>query len=147
MLHQDLTAAAVSQAIQLAVAPVFLLAGIGAMLNVLSTRLGRIVDYARVLEARLLNSSGKEHAEIQARLAVLSKRARLSNTAIGLSGLCALLICTVIVILFLEVFLSIEVPTLIGLMFILAMLAFIAALLCFLREVYIATANLRIGPH
>jgi hypothetical protein len=147
MLYQDLTAAAVGHAIQLAVAPVFLITGIGAMLGVLASRLGRIVDFARSLESRLSVSGDKERGEIHKRLAVLSKRARLIYTAIGLSALCALLICAAIVILFLEVFLAVEVPSVIGVLFILAMLAFIVALLCFLREVYIATANLRIGPH
>ena len=147
MLHQDLTAAAVAHAIQLAVAPVFLLTGIGAMLGVLTNRLGRIVDFARVLEVQLLKSDEKERGEIHSRLAVLSKRARLINMSISLSAFCALLICAAIVILFMQVFLAVEVPSVIGVLFILAMLAFILALLCFLREVYIATANLRIGPH
>jgi len=61
--------------------------------------------------------------------------------------MCAPLICALIVILFLEVFLSLEMPSLIGVLFIIAMLDFIVALYCFLREVYIATANLRIGPY
>jgi len=147
MLHQELTAAAVGHAIQLAVAPVFLITGIGAMLGVLANRLGRIVDFARSLEARLSASDEKERSEIHRQLAVLSKRARLIYTAISLSALCALLICAAIVILFLEVFLSLEMPSLIGVLFIIAMLAFIVALYCFLREVYLATANLRIGPH
>jgi hypothetical protein len=145
MLHQDLTATAVAHAIQLAVAPVFLLTGIGAMLGVLSSRLGRIVDFARVLESKLAAASEKEHSDIPARLVLLSKRARLIYSAISLSALCALLICSAIVILFLEVFLSLEIPSVIGVLFILAMLSFIFALLCFLREVYIATTTLRIG--
>ena len=147
MLHQDLTAAAVGHAIQLAVAPVFLITGIGAMLGVLASRLGRIVDFARALESRLSASGEKERSETHRQLAVLSKRARLIYTAISLSALCALLICALIVFLFLEVFLSLEMPSLIGVLFIIAMMAFIAALFCFLREVYLATANLRIGPH
>lgn len=146
MFHQDLTATAVAHAIQLAVAPVFLLTGIGAMLGVLSNRLGRIVDFARVLESQLGAAGEKEHSDTQARLVLLSKRARLIYTAISLSALCALLICSAIVILFLEVFLSLEIPSVIGVLFILAMLSFIFALLCFLREVYIATTTLRIGP-
>ena len=147
MLHQELTAAAVGHAIQLAVAPVFLITGIGAMLGVLANRLGRIVDFARVLEARLSASGEKERSEIHRQLAVFSKRARLIYAAISLSAMCALLICALIVILFLEVFLAVQVPSAIGVLFIVAMLSFIAALYCFLREVYIATANLRIGPH
>ncbi len=147
MLDHGLNAAAVGHAIQLAVAPVFLITGIGAMLGVLANRLGRIVDFTRSLEARLSASGEKERNEIHRQLAVLSKRARFIYTAISLSAMCALLICALIVILFPEVFLSLEMPSLIGVLFIIAMLAFIATLYCFLREIYLATANLRIGPH
>ena len=110
MLHQDLTAAAVGHAIHLAVAPVFLITGIGAMLGVLASRLGRIVDFTRALESRLSASGEKVSSETHRQLAVLSKRARLIYKAICLSALCALLICALIVILFLEVFLSLEMP-------------------------------------
>jgi hypothetical protein len=53
---------AVAHAIQLAVAPVFLLSGIGAILAVMTNRLGRIIDRARVLEVRLDNASAELHA-------------------------------------------------------------------------------------
>ena len=43
----------IATVIQLAVAPVFLLAGIAGLLNVLSIRLGRVVDRVRVVETRL----------------------------------------------------------------------------------------------
>jgi Protein of unknown function (DUF2721) len=147
MISQGLSAAAVGHAIQLAVAPVFLITGIGATLGVLASRLARIVDSARVLEARLSASDEKGRTEIHKQLAVLSTRARLTYAAISLSALCALLICVLIQILFLEVFFSLELPSLIGVLFFIAMMALIMALICFLREVYIATANLRIGPH
>ncbi|HYA19184.1 MAG TPA: DUF2721 domain-containing protein [Burkholderiales bacterium] len=147
MLPQALDATALSHAIQNAVVPVFLLTGIGAMLAVLANRLGRIVDFARVLEGRLPASSEKERVDTHRRLTVLSRRARLIYAAISLSVLCALLICTVIVLLFVEVFLSLKIPGLIGVLFIVAMLAFIVALICFLREVYLATVTLRIGSH
>jgi len=147
MLPQALDATALSHAIQNAVVPVFLLTGIGAMLAVLANRLGRIVDFARVLEGRLSASSEKERVDTHKQLTVLSSRARLIYAAISLSVLCALLICTVIVLLFVEVFLSLKIPGLIGVLFIVAMLAFIVALICFLREVYLATVTLRIGSH
>ncbi|HXZ97692.1 MAG TPA: DUF2721 domain-containing protein [Burkholderiales bacterium] len=147
MLPQALDATALSHAIQNAVVPVFLLTGIGAMLAVLANRLGRIVDFARILEGRLSASSEKERVDTHKQLTVLSRRARLIYAAISLSVLCALLICTVIVLLFVEVFLSLKIPGLIGVLFIVAMLAFIIALICFLREVYVATVTLRIGSH
>ncbi|HUL40815.1 MAG TPA: DUF2721 domain-containing protein [Burkholderiales bacterium] len=147
MIGHGLTPTAVGHAIQLAVGPVFLITGVGATLSVLANRLARIVDSARVLEGRLSTSDEKERRDLHRRLAVLSKRARLSYAAISLSAVCALLICVLVQVLFLEVFLSVELPSLIGVLFIFAMMAFIFALICFLYEVYIATATLRIGPH
>jgi hypothetical protein len=50
---------AVAHAIQLAVAPVFLLSGIGAILAVMTNRLGRIIDRARVLEKNSMSRAWK----------------------------------------------------------------------------------------
>jgi hypothetical protein len=68
---------AVAHAIELAVAPVFLLTGIGAMLAVMTNRLGRVIDRARVLEERLDGASPESLATLRADLAVLSRRAKL----------------------------------------------------------------------
>jgi len=57
---------AVAHAIQLAVAPVFLLSGIGAMLAVLTSRLSRIIDRGRALEAQLAAHPGDAATRIQA---------------------------------------------------------------------------------
>lgn len=136
----------IAHAIQLAVAPVFLLTGIGALLNVLSSRLGRIIDRARVLENRVTGNLPHRDT-VEQELRILSRRARLINRAIGLSTGCALLICTLIAAMFLATFASFNVSIVIALLFVLAMLALIVALFSFLREVYLATANLRIGPY
>jgi Protein of unknown function (DUF2721) len=63
---------AVAHAIQLAVAPVFLLTGIGAILAVMTNRLGRIIDRARVLEERLEGASAGIHATLRTDLITLS---------------------------------------------------------------------------
>ena len=90
----------VAQIIQLAVAPVFLLAGIGAFLNVCASRLARIVDRARNVEPRLLASRGQEHGRLQGEMRILDRRIRLVNRAIFLTVLAAVLICLVVVLLF-----------------------------------------------
>lgn len=135
----------IAHAIQLAVAPVFLLAGIGALLNVLSIRLGRIIDRARKLEADTAKDV-PDRDTFEQELRVLSRRARLINRAISLATGAALLICTIIAAVFLAALADFDVTILIALLFVAAMLALIVALSSFLREVYLATANLRIGP-
>lgn len=136
---------AIAHVIQLAVAPVFLLSGIGAMLAVMTNRLARVIDRARVLESLLQASPGD--AGIHAQLATLSRRAALVGRSITLCTITALLICAVIAVLFLGAFLAFDASVAVALLFVAAMVAFFAGLLSFLREIFLATASLRIGAH
>ena len=146
-MHEVPTIGTVAHVIQLAVAPVFLLTAIGTLLSVMTNRLSRIIDRARLLEARLESAPSESVAGMHAHLATLSRRATLINRAITLSTTTALLVCTVIAILFLGDFLHFNITIPVACLFITAMLLLVLALLSFLREIFIATANLRIGPH
>jgi hypothetical protein len=136
---------AVAHAIQLAVAPVFLLSGIGAILVVMTNRLGRIIDRARVLEEKLDGASVEILAGLRADLAILSRRAKLISRAITLCTTTALFVCTVIAVLFLSAFLRFDATIPVALLFIAAMSTFFLGLVWFLREIYLATVTLRIG--
>jgi hypothetical protein len=137
----------IAHVIQLAVAPVFLLSGIGMVLTVLLSRLNRIVDRARLLEGQLPAASGAAQGPLHAELHTLSRRARLVSWAITLTTVSGLLVCLVIAILFIGHFLRIDLSgTIIG-FFIVAMLAIVAAFLFFLKEIFLGTATLRIGPY
>jgi hypothetical protein len=133
--------------IQLAVAPVFLLAGVGSMLMVLTNRLARIIDRARQMEDRY---QGSVDADLRRRLhrdlKVLSQRARLMSRAIAFCTACSLFVSLVIVVLFVQSLFEVYLHGLVPMLFIIAMGAFVVALLLFLREIHIATAALRIGP-
>jgi hypothetical protein len=137
----------IARVIQLAVAPVFLLSGVGVTLTVLTNRLSRIVDRARSLEGRLAAAAEAEKTGLQREVATLSRRAQLINRALTLSTTCALLVCFVIATLFIGAFLGLDLSGLIAILFVVAMLAFIGGLVSFLREIFLATANLRIGSH
>lgn len=101
ILNPIITATDLAQIIQLSVAPVFLLAGIAGFLNVMSGRLGRIVDRARVVGLRELRLSDPEQKTIcQMELRILWRRAKITNWSIGLCTAAALLVCTLIVSLF-----------------------------------------------
>ena len=137
----------VGRAIQLSVAPVFLLSGIGAMLAVMTNRLARVVDRARTVERGLDTAGNEERAAGHRELAVLSRRAKLIGWAITLCTITALFVCAVVAMLFVATFLGFAPTSAIALLFVGAMSAFFAGLVCFLREIFIATSNLRIGPH
>ena len=135
---------AVAHAIQLAIAPVFLLTGIAAILSVMTNRLGRVIDRARLLEAQLDGASPEMLATLHADLAVLSQRAKLNGRAITLCTTTALIVCIVIALLFISASLQFDATIPVTLLFIAGMLFFFLGLLCFLREIYLATKSLRI---
>jgi membrane glycosyltransferase len=136
----------VSHVIQLSVAPVFLLTAVGTILGVLSTRLGRIVDRARVQRERLVSAPPEKAASVREELRVLAHRRHLVNFAIT-SGVCAaLFVCVLIACAFVGSVLQVHVGTLLALLFVAALAAIVSALLAFLREVLLAVANNRIDP-
>ena len=133
-----------SRLIQLAVAPVFLLAGIAGFLNVMSGRLGRIVDRSRVVELRSLSlkdEAKRERAQVELR--VLRKRIRLNNWSIGFCTLSGLLVCMLVVTLFAGSYWGINVSGEIVVFFVAAMVALIVALVLFIQETLLATRTLR----
>jgi hypothetical protein len=135
----------VSHLIQLSVAPVFLIAGIGGVLGVMANRLSRIVDRARVVES-LLHTEAAGVGPVHEEMVTLEKRARIISSAIGLCTLTALLVCSVIAIMFLSALFAFSTGVPVSVLFIVAMLCFIVALLLLLREVLLATKTLRFGP-
>lgn len=142
-LHQSVD---IAHLIQVALTPIFLISAIGVTLNVLTSRLARIVDRARTLEDRVraaLHSADSK--EIHGALKVLERRAGWINGAITLITLSALFIALVVVMLFVNAFLRWDLSVFIACMFILSMTSLAAALLAFLIEVRIATNSLRIG--
>ena len=111
----------------------------------MTSRLGRIIDRARVREGRLDSASAELHSTLRADLTALSQRAKLISRAITLCTATALLGCTVIAVLFLSAFSRVDASIPVALLFIAAMLAFFLGLLWFMRGIYVATVNLRIG--
>ncbi len=140
---------AVARIIQLAVAPVFLIAGVGALLNVLAARLGRAVDRSRILVAMLSGEGGEAPApgrrgEVVAELRAVDRRIARINVALSLATVAALLVCLVIVSLFAGELFGANLYYLIAALFIATMAALIGALIFFLGEITIATRMLRV---
>ncbi len=136
----------IAHLIQVALTPIFLISAIGVTLNVLTSRLARIVDRARAMEKEALRPDpAQPHRDLHRSLRVLERRARYINAAITLITVSALFIALVVVMLFVNAFLRWDLSAFIACMFIMSMLALAAALLSFLIEVRIATSTLRIG--
>ena len=140
----DLSVATVAEIVRLALAPVFLLSGIGAFLNVLAARLSRIVDRSRDIEPLLLGSRGAQHDRWIVDLKVLDRRMSLISWATGLSVTSAMLTCLVVVMLFAANVVRTRLGTEIAWLFMASMLAIGAAFAVFLVETTIAARAVRV---
>lgn len=130
------TITTLAHVIQLAVAPVFLLTGIGALLGVLTNRLSRVIDRSRVIEGAVPCDDTALEEMVAREFRMLALRGRLINRAIILCTTSALLICIVIAALFIGAFLNIDMSIPIGVLFVVAMLSLVVGLIHFLREIH-----------
>jgi len=137
----------VASAINLALAPVFLLSGIAGLLVVMTGRLGRIIDRGRSLYEREGDASSDEASALHQELRQLEHRRHFASLAITACTIAALLVCLVICALFIEVMVGAPLNWLIGGLFSVATLALVFGLMCFLREVHLATLTVRIHVH
>jgi len=133
-----------AHAIQLAIAPVFLLTGFAGLLGVMATRLARVIDRARNLEAAWPGMDAEARAAARREIHVLEHRRRVCSWSISCCTTAALFVCFVIVTLFAEEFFAANLRWLVGALFVSAMVAVISGLGCFIREVYLATHATRV---
>lgn len=132
--------ASITHGIQLAVAPVFLLTAVAGMIGAVAGRLARIIDRARLVEDRAQASTEPAFvAQAVAELAQLRLRGRLANGCIALLTSCAFLIGVTIIVLFLGETGALGISRWAVTSFLLGVMSFLAALLCFLAETIIAT--------
>lgn len=133
-----------AQIIQLAVAPVFLLAGLGAFLNVCASRLARIVDRTRNLEPRILKSRGDEHDRLLGEMRLLDRRTRVVTSAIFATVLAALLISAVVIMMFVAFLTGFKLGVAIAWLFIAAMISTGCGFAIFLHETLLGTHAIRV---
>jgi hypothetical protein len=135
-----------AQVIQIVVAPVFMLTGIAGFLNVMSGRLGRIVDRARIMERKVRNLKTPERlTQAEKELSTIWRRITLINSSIGLCTASALFVCAVVGLLFLGGLSVYDLTSAIVVLFVIALFLLIFALLAFLTEVQLATRTLQMG--
>lgn len=140
----DLSVSTVAEIVRLALAPVFLLSGIGAFLNVLASRLSRIVDRSREVGRIVLDSRGEEHDRSVNDLKILDRRMSLISWATGLAVTSAILTCLVVVMLFAANLVRTRLGTEIAWLFIASMLSIGVAFGFFLIETTVAARAVRV---
>lgn len=140
LITRTASTARVQGIVQLSLAPVFLLAAIGAMLNVMNQRLIWIVDRVERLERR--EEEGRPGREVD-ELPALHRRQHFAQVAINLATAAALIICVVVALLFISAFIRPAIGTWVALLWIAAMALVFASLFFFLRETQLATSSIR----
>ena len=135
----DQSAGIIAHAIQLAIAPVFLLTGFAGLIGIMATRLGRVIDRARSLEAGWHGMDATGQSRARGELHQLEHRRQVCSWSINCCTAAALLVCLVIVALFGEEFFGTNLRWLVGGLFVGAMMFVISGLVLFLREVYLST--------
>jgi hypothetical protein len=144
-----LDGSSITHGIQLAIAPVFLLTAVSGMIGAVAGRLARIIDRARLVEERALTDASPGGVErARAELEQLRARGKLANGSIALLTTCAFLIGLTIIVLFLGETGGIQISGWAIGSFLLGVASFLAALLCFLAETFLATRILdfRVRP-
>ena len=134
----------IAQTIQLALAPVFVLVAMGNILNLLSSRLGRVVDRSRALQDRHMATEGPDHDEVVAEIRMIDKRIGLITRAIRVMVISGLMVGLTVAVLFLEELVSLNLQRVAAATFLAAIALLMWALVLFLRETQISAQQLRI---
>ena len=145
MQHFTPAVSTIAQTIQLSLSPVFMLAGIGAIMNVLVGRLGRVMDRVRRLED-LREEAGPVHDRHVRELRLLDSRMRFTNAALLLAVTSAAVTCTVVGLMFVAELARLQIGRYVAGAFIVAMVLLIAALVSFLLEVQVSLRANRVPP-
>lgn len=134
----------IAHLIQLSIGPVFLLAGVGAILNVLANRLARVVDRVRRLEEEFQGASELRQQLARLELKRLGLRMKLVNWAITFCTASVLTVCLVVAILFIGGLAEISFGRLLAGLFVLTMALLVTGCILFLLEVRLAARTLRV---
>jgi hypothetical protein len=135
----------VAETISTAIAPVFLLAGIGSFLNVLTGRLSRVIDRARQLEELHPTWTGPARDRYLRELRLLDRRMTVINRALTLSVASAVAICMVVALLFVTELLNFKSGREVAVLFIFAMSMLTLGFVAFLVEVRLSVRATRIS--
>jgi uncharacterized protein YacL len=134
----------IAQTIQLSVAPVFLLVATGALLNVLTGRLARVVDRSRELISRWAETEGAEHDRLVTELRAVDRRMDIINNSIMAAVACGITVCLLVALLFMQELLRLDLGMAVSAVFAVAMLLLLGSLVLFLIEVRFAIRTIHV---
>ena len=130
--------------IQLAITPVILISGMGALMLTITGRMGRIVDRTRILAGQVRVATGEDRRPLDDQLEIMWRRARLIRRAVTFLGLSMLVACLLVVTIFGGALLGRDFGVVLLALFAASILLLIAALAAFLQDIYVSLHALRL---
>jgi hypothetical protein len=133
--------------IQIAITPVILISGIGALMLTLTNRLGRVVDRTRMLAGQMRNASGEERTHLESQLAMMWRRARFQRVAVTLAGSSMLISCLLVLAIFVDALAGRRFGVELVVIFVASVLCLIAALGAFVIDIWVSLNALQLEVH
>jgi hypothetical protein len=133
----------IAHIIQVALAPAFLLSALATLLNVFSTRLGRISDKVDALSAEAAKATSAEAARLGRRLTFLRRRSFVLDLAVVLASLGGGLIGMAVLTLFVGALRDAATASILFACFGAALVCTVAALGAFMAEILMAGHGIR----
>jgi hypothetical protein len=130
--------------IQLAITPVILISGVGALMLTLTNRMGRVVDRTRTLAGEVRAAKDAERMHLESQLEILWRRAWLIRRAVMFAGTSMLLACLLVMVIFVDASIERSFGVEIVVLFAASIGSLIAALVAFLRDVVVSLHALRL---
>lgn len=141
---ESLAASAFLPIIQLAITPVILISGVGALMLTLTNRMARIVDRTRVLAVQVQAAAGDDRRHLENQLTIMWRRAKLIRMAVTFAGLSMLVACVLVIAIFAAALLETDLTGGLKVLFTASILLLIAALGAFLRDIYVSLHALKL---
>jgi hypothetical protein len=124
--------------LQTAIGPTILISGIGMLILSMTNRIGRTIDRSRALVELRRHADDAQRIRLERQLNILWQRAQLLRWAIWLSGIAVLLDALLMLMLFLGSLTNLNLALPIALAFMAAMVALVASIWLFLRDINLA---------
>lgn len=130
--------------IQLAITPVILISGVGALMLTLTNRLGRVVDRTRALAGQVRQGPAADRGHLDSQMTILWRRAKLVRRAVTYAGLSMLLSCVLVLVIFVEAVFRKTFGLEVVVVFVAGVLCLVAALIAFLRDIWLSLRALEL---
>ena len=124
--------------IQLAITPVILISGMGALMITLTNRMARIVDRTRVVAESMSAALPEDRRHLDSQLEIMWRRALLIRRAVTTNGLSMLVSCLLVVAIFAAAMLGWKLQVVMLVLFAASILLLIASLVDFLRDIFVS---------